>query len=131
MVEIKQISEREIWVGECKVYLGDDGIIYDIAEGNRNDKELALGIKEAVLKLSNLYEKKMNLFVDLNFAPQPSSEARKVYQSIAEHDKIGKIAMFGLHPVARVLAAFIMGVSKKKDTRFFKTKEEALAWLKE
>jgi len=29
------------------------------------------------------------------------------------------------------MASFFMGASKKKDMRFFKTKEEALAWLKE
>ena len=48
-----------------------------------------------------------------------------------ENEKIGKVALFGLHPVARVIAAFIMGITRKKDMRFFKSKEEALAWLKE
>ena len=48
-----------------------------------------------------------------------------------EDEKLVKIAIFGLNPVARVIASFIMGVAKKKDQRFFKTKEEALAWLKQ
>jgi hypothetical protein len=30
-----------------------------------------------------------------------------------------------------VLASFVMGVTKKEEVYFFKTKEEALAWLKE
>ncbi len=47
-------------------------------------------------------------------------------------DKIfGKVALFGLHPVARVVASFFMGATKKKDMRFYKTRGEALAWLKE
>jgi len=50
---------------------------------------------------------------------------------VSEYEKTGKVAVFGLHPVARVIASFVMGVSKNKDMRFFKAKEEALAWLKE
>ena len=49
----------------------------------------------------------------------------------AELEKIGKIAMFGMHPVARVVASFVMGVTNKEDMRFFKSKEDALLWLKE
>jgi hypothetical protein len=30
----------------------------------------------------------------------------------------------------RVLASFFMGLSKNKNMRFFKAKEEALAWFK-
>ena len=53
--------------------------------------------------------------------------ARKVFQELAEHKKQGKNAFYGMHPVARVLAAFFMGMSKKKDMGFFKTKEQAVA----
>jgi len=48
-----------------------------------------------------------------------------------EHERTGKVALFGLNPVARVIASFVMGVTRKKDMRFFKTREEALAWLRE
>ena len=34
-----------------------------------------------------------------------------------------------MHPVARVLASFVMTITKKNEIDFFKTKEEALAWL--
>ena len=52
-------------------------------------------------------------------------------QEAFEDEKIGKVALFGLHPVARVIASFVMGVTKKEDMRFFRTKEEALAWIKD
>jgi hypothetical protein len=48
-----------------------------------------------------------------------------------EDTKTGKTAFFGMHPVARVIASFVMGVSPNKMMRFFKTKEDALIWLRE
>ncbi len=123
-------KDREIRVGENRLYLGEDGIVYNIAVG-ASDKKIANEINEGILKLANTLEGKVNLFIDLNKGKKPSPEARKIYLEVAEHEKIRKVAMSGLHPVARVLASFMMGVSEKKDMRFFKTKEEALAWLKE
>lgn len=64
-------------------------------------------------------------------AGKEASEARKIFKEISENNKVEKISMIGLHPVARVLASFIMGISRNKNMRIFKTKEEALAWLKE
>ena len=83
-----------------------------------------------VLPIEEIVEGKLNILVDLNKAGKGSSEARKLAQENMKDGTLGKIALFGLHPVARVLAAFILGVTSKKDARFFKTKEEALAWLK-
>ena len=123
-------KEREIWVGENRYYLGEDNILY-ITPVGEFDEEIALAVKEVMLKFFNMVEGKTNLLVDLNKAGKHSSEARKIVKEFTEHEKAGKVAVFGLHPVARVLASFIMGISQKKDMRFFKTKEEALAWLKE
>jgi len=71
------------------------------------------------------------MLLDINKAGQVSSGARKIGKETFEDEKVGKVAFVGLHPVARVIASFVMGVTRKKDMRFFKTKEEALAWLKE
>ena len=126
-------DNNEVWIGGNKIYLGEDNILYGIAEGDIDD-EMALKINEVVLHFANhgKYEgDRLNTLVDVNKAGKHSSKARKIWGELAEHEKAGKIAYFGLHPVARILAAFIMGVSKKKDLRFFKTKEEAITWLKQ
>ena len=52
-------------------------------------------------------------------------------QEMFENEQNEKIALFGIHPVARVIASFVMGATKKKDIRFFKSREEAFLWLKE
>jgi len=123
-------KDREIRVGENRLYLGEDNILY-ITNIGEIDEKTAIAIKEAVLNVANMVEGKVHTLTDLNKAGKTSPEARKVFKELAEQEKQGKVALFGMHPVARVLASFFMGISKKKDMRFFKTKEEALAWLKE
>ena len=128
-IDIRQVGEREIWVGESKFFLDEDNILYETVVGEQNERT-ATEMLKVTNKLQNMVEGKLNVLIDLNKAGTPSSEARKIGQEAFEDEKIGKIALFGLHPVARVIASFVMGVSRKKDMRFFKSKEEALAWLK-
>ena len=123
-------KEREIWVGKNKVYLSEDNIINIINVGEINEKT-AIAIKDAVIKLTTMVEGNVSTLTDLNKAGKMTPEARKVFQEFVGQRGYGKAALFGMHPVARVLASFFRGMSRKKDMRFFKTKEEALAWLKE
>ncbi|MBU0765534.1 MAG: STAS/SEC14 domain-containing protein [Bacteroidetes bacterium] len=127
--EVKQVSEREIRIGDNKYYLDEGNIFYITAVGKYNEKE-AIEAKEITLRFLNLIKGKVDISIDLNKAGKQSPEARKIWKELSELKKVGKIALFGLHPVARILAVFVMGVTRKKDMRFFRTKEEALAWLK-
>ena len=129
-IEIKQVSERETWVGKNRLYLGEDNIIYETLVGEQDEKA-AIAIKKASDKLKDMVEGKVNALIDLNKVGKPSLGSRKRGQEAFEDEKVGKVALFGLHPVARVIASFVMGVTRKRDMRFFKTREEALAWLKE
>jgi len=129
-VEFKQVSEREIYVGKNRFYHGEDNIIYATIVGETDDK-VAIGILEANLKLLSMVEGKAKILVDLNKAGKTSPEARKIMKQLAEQEKIGKLALFGMHPVAKVLASFAMGITRKKDMLFFKTKAEALLWFTE
>ncbi len=122
-------EDREIWVGENRLYLGEDNILYETLVG-KQDLETVIAIQEASDKLRSLVEGKINVLADLNKTGQPTPQARKAGKERLEKEGFGKVALFGMHPVARVLASFIMGVTKKEDMRFFKTKEDALAWLK-
>ena len=123
-------KDREIWVGKNRLYLGEDNTLY-ISDVGKIDEKIAILCKNAAFKLSSMVEGKVNVFIDINQSGKQSSETRKVWKEFSEHEKFGKIALFGMHPVARVIASFVMGATKKKNMRFFKTKEEALAWLKE
>ena len=85
-VEIRQVSEREILVGENKLYLGKDNIIYSTIVGEI-DSEIAIALDEATLKLMNMVEGKVNVLTDNNNAGTPSSEARKIMQEFILHEK--------------------------------------------
>ncbi len=123
-------EDREIWVGKNRFYLGDDDILYGTVVGDVDEK-MAPAFKEAILTMISKAEGKGNILIDLNRVGQPSLEARKIGQQTFKDEKVGKVALFGMHPVARVIASFVIGVTTKKDIRFFKSKDEALVWLKE
>ena len=123
-------KDRGIWVADNRLYLDEDNILHVIRVGVV-DKEAAIEIASSALKLVELVDGKVKILTDLNRAGGSSSEARKVYQEMLEHVKLDRLALCGLHPVARVIASFTMGVTKKRTVRFFTTKAEALAWLKD
>jgi hypothetical protein len=123
-------EEREIWVGKNRLYLDDEGILHVTLIGEV-DMEMAIELNQVYYRFLEMIEGELNCFVDLNKAGKQSSEVRRKGREILDDERIGKTALFGLHPVAKVLASFVMGVTEKKDISFFKTKEEALAWLKE
>lgn len=121
---------RESSIGEYKLYLDEDNIINVIAVGE-TDEKLAISIKEAGIKLLNMVEGKANILIDLNKAGKSSPEAKKIKRELTEHERTGKVAFIGIHPVAKVIASFFIGITRKKDISFFKKKKDALAWLKE
>jgi hypothetical protein len=123
-------ESREIRVGENRLYLGEDDIMYIETSGNYDEKVVA-ELRDAFLKLISFAEGKVDIIVDSNRGGKTAQNARKVFAELMEHERCRKIAIFGMNPVARVIASFILGASKNKNTKIFKTKEEALAWMKE
>ena len=123
-------KDREIRLGGSRLYLGEDNIIYIVATKNVDEKT-ETELITSFFKLVNMAEGKVHVLFDINKVGKPSHGARKIGREVLENEKVGKVAFFGLHPVARVIASFMIGVTKKKDIRSFKTKEKALAWLKE
>jgi hypothetical protein len=123
-------NEKEIWIGESKLYLGDGNILYVEIVGDLTD-DMAVPLKEGMLRLMNMVKGQVNVLADLNRAGKPSAEVKKRGKEVAENEKTGKGAMFGLHPVARVIASFWMGMARNEKVRFFKTRAEALSWLKD
>jgi anti-anti-sigma regulatory factor len=60
-----------------------------------------------------------------------TKEMREAYKQLTDLMDADKSAIFGASPAVRMAAKIALAVAKKsKSTRFFKTKEEALAWLK-
>ena len=123
-------ENNEIWIEESRFYLDENNIIHAIIVGEQ-DVEKAKSFNKATLHLMEKVEGKVHVLTDNNRAGKTSPEARKEFQEFIEHKKYGKLAIFGVNPVARLLANFFIGFSKKKDIRYFKSKKEALSWLLE
>ena len=123
-------KDREVRIGENRMYLGEDNILYVTIVGEIDEK-IANEIKKVIHRYQDTVKDKYDVLADLNKSGKHSSGARKTWKEMTENDRTKKIAMFGMHPVARVVASFVIGVTKKKDIRFLKTKEDALTWLKE
>jgi hypothetical protein len=129
-VEVIQTNEKEFLVGENRVFLDDDTIQNIILVGD-TDAMTAKALVDCLTGLTRGIDGKIRTLVDLNMAGKASSEMRTMGRVMIQDDKTGKVALFGLHPVARVLASFIIGVTGGKNIRFFKTRDEALVWLRE
>ncbi len=87
-------------------------------------------MRDVFYSLLSKVDDKANIFADNNRTKKPSLEARKIFQEMIEYEKVDKIAILGLHPVARMLAAFMTGLSRNKNIRVFMNRGEALEWLR-
>ena len=122
-------KDREIWIGENRLLLGEDNMLCETVFVNIDEK-MAIAMGAASHKIKSTVEGKVNVPININKAGKPSPEARKIAKKRMEDEGIGKVAITGMNPVARVIASFIMGALTKADMQFFKIKEDALAWLK-
>ncbi len=127
---LERIGEREFRVMQNTIKLLDDNILYIEAVGEQTD-ELADIIQNNYKRIYSLFPGKVKQLVNINKSGKSSIAVREMYKEMGEDELTEKVAVYGAHPVARVLAAFVIGVSGMKGTRFFKTEEDALAWLKE
>lgn len=126
----KTNTDREVWLGENRLYLGQDDILYCTFVGDVDD-ECVKKSAEIAYEFAKKVKGKLKVIVDLNKTGMFTAIARKASKKYVEDKCIGKIALHGVNAVARVIASFVMGFSKKQDFRFFKSKEEALAWLQQ
>ena len=124
------MEENKTKLGESLYWLDNDDILNIVGIGDTTD-EMAPEYRKIVLGFLEQVKGKADWLVDLNKAGHQSSLARKAYKDMSEYEKSGKVAIFGLNPVARVIASFVMRGSRNKRLRFFKTRDEALAWLRE
>ena len=127
-IKVIQISDNEFWVGNNRTSFIDGDIIYVIAYGEQTDEQAALQI-EINNRLTENAEGKICYLIDLNHCGKNSPGARATWLKISEDNKTGCVAIFGIHPVAKVIATFVMRLSKRENMRFFNTKEKALEWI--
>jgi len=93
--------------------------------------ELAVEIKDFCLTQAGKMEKKCNYLVDLSDCGKNDPAARNIWKEISSDASTNKVATFGMNPVARVIANFVIGTYEGVNVRFFKNEQDALAWIME
>jgi hypothetical protein len=125
-------KEKEIKLGPNRLYFGEDKIFHAILVGDLSAEIVNISYEFFERnKNENMINGKVRIFADLTHSGKPSMEARKLTYLFSESKDIGKFAIIGMNPVAKVIAAFFMGNTRKKDIKFFNTKEDAIEWLKQ
>lgn len=127
-IEIIQISEFEFKMGENTLSLIEGNIIDVVAQGEQT-AEVALKHKKICEMLSSGLEGKINYLINLNKCGKNATEARQIWKEFSESENTNKVATFGLNPVSRVIASFVIGKIEKGAINFFKTREEAISWI--
>jgi hypothetical protein len=120
---------KEISVGKSKLFLRDDDILTIVVVGDIN-ATIAEGICEAARKLKEgiRISDDAKILVDNTLSGKQSPEARRIFEFQTKEGQ-DTVAIFGLHPVARVLASFFIKTFSKGKSRFFSSQEEAVNWL--
>lgn len=131
IITVSRVNDYEMQIGENRTTLLPDlNIIHVVAVGEQTT-EIANLQREIASEFFKMTNGKIHFLIDLNRAGKNSPEARKTWTQLSEHEKTSKVAIFGLHPVARVLASFVIRVSNSNNQRFFTTQDEAMSWLLE
>jgi hypothetical protein len=127
-IEICQVGDNEYRIGTNRIVFIDKKIIHISVVGDQT-KEMSLLHRELDNKLLSLTDEKCNYLIDLNKVGNNNPESRLIWKESCYIEKINKVAVYGLHSVARVIASFVIGFDKKSKQRFFKTEKEAIKWL--
>lgn len=117
-----------------EIYLGDDGIVYDISHEDQSEEVAAQGIVAMRAELAKAAVPR--LLVDLSDSGTVSREARQLYRDFtaeltsASAQQPTNICFAGGNPFIRTVVRFIvMAAGRRELIGFEDTREAAAAWL--
>jgi hypothetical protein len=126
----EKVPGMEFWVGPTQVRLTEGNLVIVKAVGPQTH-DTAIAHLNIFEQIYHEVDEPLNFVIDLNDAGKNSAEARKVWKDVAEYEYTCKVALIGIHPVARVIAGFVMSISTSSKIQFFSTREKALKWIYE
>jgi len=127
-IEWQKISGNEFRVGENRISILKDSVLLIEVIGEQTD-EHAKVILENYKEIFNNIPGKVKQLVNLNKSGKSSHTSRMLFKELNENELTDKVAVYGVHPVARILAAFVIDITNKKNIRFFSNETDALSWL--
>jgi hypothetical protein len=93
-------------------------------------------VDEILPKVAEYLEGKEHRYILGDLSQNPtgllSKDARNAFKDNAKYLEVEKIAIIGANPSIRMIAKIALTIMGSSDiAKFFKTEEEAIAWLKE
>jgi hypothetical protein len=129
-LSVREITRTEFWVGPTQVKVTNGNLVNIKAVGPQN-YDTAMAHIRIFDQIYSDIKKPILFLIDLNDAGKNSAEARKVWKDISDNEYTCKVALVGIHPVARVIAGFVMSISTGSKIQFFGSREKALKWIYE
>ncbi len=127
--EIRNVKENQLWlVSNNKVILNEGKVVHIVVNGPQNH-EIATAHFKLHQQIASMPGGKVSYLVILDEAGKFFPEARKIWNEIGNRADTRKIAFLGSHPVAKVLADFLMIGAEKPKLQYFDDKQSALEWL--
>ncbi|WP_167605233.1 hypothetical protein [Maribellus sediminis] len=124
----REISQYHI--GNNTYTIREGNIIHIVTHGDF-PVELALEIKNFCLAQAGKMDGKCSYLVDLTNCGKNDPAAREIWKEISNDASTNKVATFGMNPVARVIANFVIGTYGGVNMRLFRNEKDALAWILE
>lgn len=116
-----------------KVFLGEDGFVHVVAEGDQNYDAL-FDVGEKMKELSDQLRKQnkpIYFLIDASKVRGQDSSARRRTKEVFESIPFEKAAIFGLNLFVTNVGRFVMmAIGKTQKVKFFSTEEKAVRWLK-
>ena len=122
---------------ENKIWIGKDNIIYVEVVDKDLSGENVFKIMEDTVKIVREFSGKAKIlanFINPVFKVGDSKFRKKLVDLIIEMYKnpgFEKVAICGVSTIVRVVSLFVVKTTKLINMKVFKTKEQALKWLKE
>jgi hypothetical protein len=115
-----------------KAILHPDDIIELIVAGDQDYESIMHLYEEAKPLLGQLQTEGKPLLglVNLEKEGKPGVTSNKAAMELLEKITYDKLAMYAA-PISEIAKMIILAMGKDENTKVFKTREEALAWLKE
>ncbi|MFC1935020.1 hypothetical protein ACFLXZ_01745 [Chloroflexota bacterium] len=122
-------QEKEIVIGQNRLYLREDNILHETIVGYI-DYKTATELYQAGSQLRSMVDGKVDTLTNLENIVTADPKSIDMAKAAIEDKKVRKVAFVGENPVAVFVAAQFMSSTKKRNLAFFKIEEEALQWLK-
>ncbi|MBD3285313.1 hypothetical protein GF338_03150 [candidate division WOR-3 bacterium] len=108
----------------------------DVIRFSQNESLNADDIREVTPQIEKLARDTglKHIIIDLSKGATATLDkgARQALKEFAMPDMFDKIAIFGANPAMKMIAKVIFTITRSSEsTNFFKTEDDALAWLKE